>query len=159
MTRRQGNLLFSLPLLFVLYTFIVSEKRHLDTTRNEQKQLEAAVFVAPPASSSTTSANATSNSTRPPFKSLTDNKGNVKADVQWLLDFSIIGFAKCGKEKTEGGRRGWCFSHFWRTSHRNLDVYGMASQTPRTPVRAGRSVWSVVWTTKASHSKTLHGVA
>lgn len=36
------------------------------------------------------------NPTLPPFSSLFDSYGNVTGDVQFLLDFAIIGFGKCG---------------------------------------------------------------
>jgi hypothetical protein len=32
----------------------------------------------------------------PPLASLIDSQGNVTGDVQFLLDFAIVGFGKCG---------------------------------------------------------------
>jgi hypothetical protein len=40
----------------------------------------------------------------PRFSSLFDSHGNVTGDVQFLLDFAIVGFGKCGKfPSVDGG--------------------------------------------------------
>jgi hypothetical protein len=63
----------------------------------------------------------------PPLASLYDSQGNVTGDVQFLLDFAIVGFGKCGAYQVDGSCLATITPCSWSTACLDLTTCANAS--------------------------------